>query len=199
MTSSLPMAVPESASPAPDRRRGRAVPALVALAFVVVLGALVAVVIAGPQLLAMAQQASAGGAAAGPHLLAASYGRYGAQLPGLLGPSPRLSDSGLSGLAAAYRYRQPTEGVPTFGLALTALALSGLAVSWRRRGARSLAACWLGCAALALGTTLYIGGRQYVPLAEAWHGAGKGSWLTARRLLRCRPGGAHGPDPVPAC
>jgi len=31
------------------------------------------------------------------------------------------------------------------------------------------------------------------------HGAVKGSWLTARRLLRCRPGGAHGPDPVPAC
>ncbi len=134
-------------------------------------GALVAVVIASPQLLAMAQQASAGGAAAGPHLLAANYGRYGAQLPGLFGPSPRLSDSGLSGLAAAYRYRQPAEGVPTFGLALTALALAGLAVSWRRRCARSLAACWLGCAALALGTTLYIGGRQYVPLAEAWHGA----------------------------
>ena len=134
-------------------------------------GVLVAVVIASPQLLAMAQQARAGGAAAGPHLLAANYGRYGAQLPGLFGPSPRLSDSGLSGLAAAYRYRQPTEGVPTFGLALTALALAGLAVSWRRRGARSLAVCWLGCAALALGTTLYIGSRQYVPLAEAWHGA----------------------------
>jgi putative membrane protein insertion efficiency factor len=31
------------------------------------------------------------------------------------------------------------------------------------------------------------------------HGAVKGSWLTARRLVRCRPGGAHGPDPVPAC
>ena len=30
------------------------------------------------------------------------------------------------------------------------------------------------------------------------HGALRGSWLTARRLVRCRPGGAHGPDPVPA-
>jgi putative membrane protein insertion efficiency factor len=29
------------------------------------------------------------------------------------------------------------------------------------------------------------------------HGAGKGSWLTARRLVRCRPGGRHGADPVP--
>lgn len=25
----------------------------------------------------------------------------------------------------------------------------------------------------------------------------KGSWLTARRLLRCRPFGPHGYDPVP--
>jgi hypothetical protein len=131
---------------------------------------LVAVVIASPQLLAMAQQASAGGAAASPQLLAAGYGRYGAQLPGLFGPSPRLSDFGLSGLAAAYRYRQPTEGVPSFGLALTTLAVAGLVVAWRRRGARSLAALWLGCAALALGTTLFAGGRQYVPLAQPWHG-----------------------------
>ena len=30
------------------------------------------------------------------------------------------------------------------------------------------------------------------------HGARRGSWLTVRRLVRCRPGGAHGPDPVPA-
>jgi len=134
-------------------------------------GALVAVIIASPQLIAMAQQARAGGASASPWLLAADYGRYGAQLPGLFGPSPRLSSFGLSGLAAAYRYRQPTEGVPTFGLALTTLAVAGLAVCWRRPGARPLAACWLGCAALALGTTLYVGSRQYVPLAGAWHGA----------------------------
>ena len=30
------------------------------------------------------------------------------------------------------------------------------------------------------------------------HGALKGSWLTARRLVRCRPGGPRGEDPVPA-
>jgi putative membrane protein insertion efficiency factor len=30
------------------------------------------------------------------------------------------------------------------------------------------------------------------------HGAARGSWLTARRLLRCRPGGRCGADPVPA-
>jgi putative membrane protein insertion efficiency factor len=29
------------------------------------------------------------------------------------------------------------------------------------------------------------------------HGAGRGTWLTVRRLVRCRPGGARGADPVP--
>ena len=138
------------------------------------LGAVTALVIASPQLIAMAQQASAGGvggAGASPRLVARGFGLYGAQLPGLFGPSPRVSDFGLAGLAAVYQYRQPAEGVPTFGLLLTVLAVAGLAVSWRRRGARLLAVTWLGCAALALGTTLYIGSRQYMPLAEVWYGA----------------------------
>ncbi len=29
------------------------------------------------------------------------------------------------------------------------------------------------------------------------HGAVRGVWLTLRRLLRCRPWGPHGYDPVP--
>ena len=29
------------------------------------------------------------------------------------------------------------------------------------------------------------------------HGAARGAWLTVRRLVRCRPGAAGGPDPVP--
>ncbi|MDP9075228.1 MAG: membrane protein insertion efficiency factor YidD [Actinomycetota bacterium] len=29
------------------------------------------------------------------------------------------------------------------------------------------------------------------------HGAGRGLWLTARRVGRCHPWGGHGADPVP--
>jgi putative membrane protein insertion efficiency factor len=29
------------------------------------------------------------------------------------------------------------------------------------------------------------------------HGARRGAWLTVRRLVRCRPGGVGGADPVP--
>jgi uncharacterized protein len=37
----------------------------------------------------------------------------------------------------------------------------------------------------------------YAVTALERHGAGRGSWLTLRRLVRCRPGAAGGPDPVP--
>lgn len=142
------------------------VQALVSLA----VGMLVAAAVASPQLIAMISQASAGGATARPGALAATYGMYGAGLPSLFGPSPQVGRAGLTALAAIYHYRQPAEGAPTFGLALTLLALTGLAVSWRERRAWLLAAGWLGCAALALGTTLQWGWRTYVPLAATWHG-----------------------------
>jgi putative membrane protein insertion efficiency factor len=38
----------------------------------------------------------------------------------------------------------------------------------------------------------------YAVEALEQHGAGRGSWLTLRRLVRCRPGAAGGADPVPA-
>lgn len=45
---------------------------------------------------------------------------------------------------------------------------------------------------------------RYVPTCSTYaleaieaHGAGRGSWLAARRLLRCHPFASHGYDPVP--
>ena len=38
---------------------------------------------------------------------------------------------------------------------------------------------------------------HYAVEALQRHGALRGGWLTVRRLVRCRPGGAGGPDPVP--
>jgi putative membrane protein insertion efficiency factor len=39
---------------------------------------------------------------------------------------------------------------------------------------------------------------HYAVEAIEGHGAARGFWLTARRLVRCRPGAAGGHDPVPA-
>jgi hypothetical protein len=110
-----------------------------------------------------------GGLAIDPHLLAVSYKQYGIGLPGMFTPTPRVADFGLDGLAGPFLHGRDNEGLPMFGTVLTALALFGLAVSWRRRSAWLLAALWAGCAVLALGTSLWIGKHQYLPLAQTWH------------------------------
>ena len=38
---------------------------------------------------------------------------------------------------------------------------------------------------------------DYASQAVAKHGAGKGAWLAAKRISRCRPWGGEGYDPVP--
>lgn len=38
---------------------------------------------------------------------------------------------------------------------------------------------------------------EYALEALARHGAFRGTWLTMGRILRCRPGGGDGYDPVP--
>lgn len=40
---------------------------------------------------------------------------------------------------------------------------------------------------------------EYAVDAIAGHGAARGLWLAARRLLRCHPWCAGGVDPVPPC
>lgn len=38
---------------------------------------------------------------------------------------------------------------------------------------------------------------EYARVAVERFGAARGSWLAARRVLRCHPLGGHGHDPVP--
>ena len=130
-------------------------------------GALAAAVVASPQLIAMAQQVASGGAAVSPHLLALSDAGYGTALGRLFAPSPRVASFGLptpSGLGPG------GEGMPGFGVLITVLAAGGLLASWRRRSAWLLAGLWLGCAALALGVSLWVGGHEYLPLRTTLHG-----------------------------
>jgi hypothetical protein len=137
---------------------------------VLAVGAAAAAVVASPQLIAMAQQAIAGGASISAAKLDSTYRIYGAGLPGLFAPSPQLNRLGLHAVASAYQYRQSAEAVATFGLVLSVLAVFGLVVSWRRHSARWLAVLWLGGAVLALGPTLVIGKQVHVPLAATWNG-----------------------------
>jgi len=138
----------------------------------VVLAALIGAVVASPQIIAMLQEvvASHGGLSIPPNLLAVSYKQYGIGLPGMFTPTPRVSLFGLHALAGPFLHGRDNEGMPMFGVTLTVLAVIGLIVSWRRRSAWQLAALWVGCAALALGTSLWIGKHQYLPLASVWNG-----------------------------
>jgi len=139
------------------------------------LAAVVAVAVASPQLFAMIRQVADGGAAVGAQQLTETYREYGVGVPALFAPSPRLGHFHfgtypLLRLAGAYRYDQPTEGVPTFGVVLAGLAVAGLVLTWRRRQSWWLALLWAVGAALALGPTLQLGAVTHIPLADRWHG-----------------------------
>src|SRR5690242_20519930 len=129
-------------------------------------------VLASPQIIAMLQEivGSHGGLSIPPKLLAVSYKQYGIGLPGMFTPTPRVTTFGLDPLASPFLHGRDNEGMPMFGTTLTVLAVLGLVASWRRRSAWLLAALWIGCAALALGTSLWIGKHQYLPLASVWNG-----------------------------
>ena len=136
----------------------------------VVLATVVGTVVASPQIIAMLQEIGQGGLTISPKLLAVSYKQYGIGLPGMFTPTPRVANFGLSPLAGPWVHGRDNEGMPMFGTVLTVLAICGLIASYRRRSAWLLAALWMGCAALALGTSLWIGKTQYIPLASVWNG-----------------------------
>ncbi len=120
----------------------------------------VCLLVASPQLIAMVQQIAAGAAHPPIGQLASNYAQFGVPLQTLFAPSPRLGTFGLGHLAAAYSYNndeQVLEGLPTFGVVLSALAVAGLVTGWRRRSTWAFAGLWLICAALALGTSLTVG------------------------------------------
>src|SRR6516225_5863292 len=137
-----------------------------------VLATVTGAVVASPQIIAMVQEivGSHGGLSIPPNLLAVSYKQYGIGLPGMFTPTPRVANFGLASLAGPWVHGRDNEGMPMFGTLLTVLAICGLIASYRRRSAWLLAALWAGCAALALGTSLWIGKHQYLPLASVWNG-----------------------------
>jgi len=129
------------------------------------LAALTAVVLASPQLVAIVQQVSAGGATLPHGLLAKSYIKYSARLPGLIAPSPQISHFGLGHFP--FSYTGPTnDGIPSYGLVLTVLAVLGVLAARRRRSTWLLALLWLGCTVLALGPALRVGAHIYAPAGE---------------------------------
>jgi Dolichyl-phosphate-mannose-protein mannosyltransferase len=129
-----------------------------------------ALVAASPQLIPMLLQAGASIPASREGLLDVNYINSGAALGQLFAPSPKVADYGLA-TVSRYYYHGPTSMViVTFGVMLTALALLGAAVAWRRRHTRPLLALWAGCAALSLGSALWIGRHPYVPAAEVVRG-----------------------------
>jgi len=112
--------------------------------------ALTTLLVASPQIAAMAWQADSGGIGSPAAALPTWDRRFGTGLPALFSPSPRLRSWGLGALASGFHFPL-YEGVPTFGITLTVLALAGLVISWRRRTARLLGLLWLGSTALAMG------------------------------------------------
>ena len=75
-------------------------------------------------------RADAAGAAcrSAPELLGVTDKLYGVGLPGMFAPTPRVADFGLTALAQPFLHSRDNEGLPMFGVTLTALALIGLVV-----------------------------------------------------------------------
>jgi hypothetical protein len=88
----------------------------------------------------------------------------------MFSPTPRVGNFGLGQFAVPFQHSRDNEQMPMFGSVLTLLALGGLAAAWRRVSARLLGLLWLGCAVLALGSSLWLGKTQYLPLEAWWHG-----------------------------
>ncbi|HET9897007.1 MAG TPA: hypothetical protein VFQ44_18900 [Streptosporangiaceae bacterium] len=147
------------------------------------LGALVAFAVASPQLLAMLHQINSGGATTPPGTLAMNYTQFGVPLQTLFAPTPRISYYGLGHVVpTGWAFNttpqfgtsvQPQEGLPGFGLAASVLAGLGALIAWRKRTTWWFVLLWLGCAILALGTSLTLGNACVVNQANPGQVYGK--------------------------
>lgn len=127
---------------------------------VVGVAAMTALVVASPQLIAIAHETAVGGPQ--PQPSATEY-LAGIRIPNMFEPSPRLAELGLSPSQA--------HSWSTYGTVLSVLALAGLVLAWRRRpAARLLGLLWLGASIMALGAAPHIGSRMFVPWAHLWGG-----------------------------
>jgi len=131
--------------------------------------AIVAGLLASPQIIAIASQMRSGGASSPAYALGTNYVETGVKLNSMFALSPRVRDFGLGGFGIVYRGAMG-DGIPTYGLVLSVLALVGLLMCRRRRSARLLALLWFGSSALALGPVLKIAAHRFVPLAETLDG-----------------------------
>ena len=103
-------------------------------------------------------------------LLDVNYVNSGAALGQLFAPSPKVAHYGLTAISRYYYHGPHSMVIVTFGVVLTALALLGAGAAWRRRHTRTLVLLWAACAALSLGSALWIGNHRYVPVAGVIHG-----------------------------
>jgi len=154
------------------------------------LAAAVGAAVAGPQIVAMAQQAAA--AAPNPGVLAGNYVSYGVALPQMFTPSPRLSAFGLDRLAGLFHDGIATEGMPTFGVSLTVLALLGAAIGRCRGRERMWLGLWLGGCLPALGPVLYLGSGAHTPLPVRDDGQTMSLLMPYTWFVRLEEGGGHG-------
>ena len=139
----------------------------------VALAALATAVVASPQLLAIAHEVKVAGPPATPD--ATAY-LAGAVFPYVIEPSLRVASYGL--------HIPHSPDYTTYGAVLTTLAIAGLVLAWRQRTAWGLAIAWAGATVLAMGSTLHIGTRTYVPLAQAWHGVRLSSLMPYTWIVR---------------
>lgn len=124
-----------------------------------VVAGVVALIVAAPQLIAIAHASAAGSP---PASLSAPAYVQGIRLPDMFLPSPRVTDFGL--------HIPHAQNASTFGATATLLALTGLVLAWRRRNAWLLALLWVSAAALALGSDIIVTSGIVTPLPEMFQG-----------------------------